>query len=274
MIDLSSSNSPPVALTIAGSDPSGGAGIQRDLCTFHSLHCIGTSVITALTAQNSKEVTGVYPISPECIEAQLKTLYIDLYPHAAKTGMLHSHECICTVHEHLPQDIPLIVDPVMVSTSGHALLDPDSIDTLIDLLLPRASIVTPNIPEAELLSGVKISTEETMHQAGDAILDLGAAYVLVKGGHSTSNKTHSVDILISKEGAMSLKKKRFPYDVHGSGCLLSAAITAYFAHGISITEACRHAKEFSADAIAHAVSGSCGVQMPGSWGKNQYLRKL
>jgi hydroxymethylpyrimidine/phosphomethylpyrimidine kinase len=273
MTVLSSSKSPPVALTIAGSDPSGGAGIQRDLCTFHSLYCIGTSVITALTAQNSREVTGVYPVSVECIEKQLKTLCIDLYPRAAKTGMLHSHECICAVHDHLPHDIPLIVDPVMVSTSGHALLDPDGIDTLIDLLLPRALIVTPNLPEAELLSGVKISTEETMHQAGDALLELGVPYVLVKGGHNTSDKTHSVDLLFSKEGVISLIKKRFPYDVHGSGCLLSAAITAYLTHGFSVTQACEHAKEFSADAIATAVSGTCGIQMPGSWAKHQIYKK-
>ena len=256
-LPTTSLNPPPIALTIAGSDPSGGAGAQRDLCTFHSLYCVGTSVITALTAQNSREVTGVYPVSTECIEAQLKTLLVDLYPHAAKTGMLHSHESICAVHKYLPQDIPLVVDPVMVSTSGHVLLDPDSIDTLIDLLLPRALIVTPNLPEAELLSGVKISTEETMHQAGAALLEFGVPYVLVKGGHSTLNKTHSVDFLISKEGVTSFKKKRFPYDVHGSGCLLSAAITAYLAHGISVPQACEHAKEFSADAIASAVAGSC-----------------
>ena len=145
---LSHKHLPPVALTIAGSDPSGGAGIQRDLCTFHSLRCIGTSVITALTAQNSGAVTGVYPVSTEAITAQMDTLLADLYPCAAKTGMLYSHECICAVHEHLPLDIPLIVDPVMVSTSRHVLLDPGSIGTLIDLLLPRALIVTPNIPEA------------------------------------------------------------------------------------------------------------------------------
>ena len=269
MTSPSSSVFPPVALTIAGSDPSGGAGIQRDLCTFHSLYCIGTSVITALTAQNSREVTGVYPVSTECIEAQIKTLCVDLYPHAAKTGMLHSHECICAVHDHLPQDIPLVVDPVLVSTSGHTLLDPDSIDTLIDLLVPRALIITPNLYEAELLSGVKISTEETIHQAGEALLDLGVPYVLVKGGHNLSNKTHSVDFLISKGGVISFTKKRFPYDVHGSGCLLSAAITAYLAHGSSVTQACEHAKEFSADAIASAVTGSRGTQMPGSWGKDR-----
>jgi hydroxymethylpyrimidine/phosphomethylpyrimidine kinase len=256
---------PPIALTIAGSDPSGGAGIQRDLCTFHSLRCIGTSVITALTAQNSGAVTGVYPVSTECITAQMKTLFIDLYPRAAKTGMLYSHECICAVHEHLPMDIPLVVDPVMVSTSRHVLLDPDSIGTLIDLLLPRALIVTPNIPEAELLSGITMETEEDLHQTGAAILDFGVPYVLIKGGHSTSNAMYSVDTLFSKTGVTSFSKKRFPYDVHGSGCLLSAAITAYLAHELSVTEACACAKEFSADAIATAISGSCGVPMPNSW---------
>ena len=261
---LSHDRLPPVALTIAGSDPSGGAGIQRDLCTFHSLHCIGTSVITALTAQNSGAVTGVYPVSTECITAQMETLLVDLYPCAAKTGMLYSHECICAVHEHLPMDIPLIVDPVMVSTSRHVLLDPDSIGTLIDLLLPRALIVTPNIPEAELLSGITIETEEHLHQVGAAILDLGVPYVLLKGGHSTSNAMYSVDTLFSNAGITAFSKKRFPYDVHGSGCLLSAAITAYLAHELSVPEACARAKEFSANAIANAVSGSCGVPMPGS----------
>ena len=254
---------PPIALTIAGSDPSGGAGIQRDLCTFHSLHCIGTSVITALTAQNSGAVTGVHPVSLDCITEQMDTLFLDLYPHAAKTGMLYSHECICGVHEHLPHDIPLIVDPVMVSTSGHVLLDPDGIDSLIDLLLPRALIATPNIPEAELLSGISISTEETLHEAGAAILDLGIPYVLLKGGHNTSDATHSTDLLFSQEGVCSFTKKRFPYDVHGSGCLLSAAITGYLAHGMSLFEACKHAKEYSAEAIANPVSGSCGIKMPG-----------
>lgn len=256
---------PPVTLTIAGSDPSGGAGIQRDLCTFHSLQCIGTSVITALTAQNSGAVTGVYPVCTEYITAQMDTLFADLYPCAAKTGMLYSHECICAVHEHLPIDIPLVVDPVMISTSGHVLLDPDSIGTLIDLLLPRALIVTPNIPEAELLSGITIETEEHLHQAGATILDLGVPYVLLKGGHSTSNTSYSVDTLFSKTEVTSFSKKRFPYDVHGSGCLLSAAITAYLAHELSVPQACACAKEFSADAIATAISGSCGVHMPGSW---------
>ena len=256
---------PPIALTIAGSDPSGGAGIQRDLCTFHSLRCIGTSVITALTAQNSGAVTGVHPVPPECIIAQMETLFVDLYPCAAKTGMLYSHECICAVHEHLPMDVPLVADPVMISTSGHVLLDPDSIGTLIDLLLPRALIVTPNIPEAELLSGITIETEEHLHQAGAAILDFGVPYVLIKGGHNTSNTMYSVDTLFSKIGVTSFSTKRFPYDVHGSGCLLSAAITAYLCSELSVSEACACAKEFSADAIATAISGSCGVPMPGSW---------
>lgn len=248
------------ALSIAGSDPSGGAGIQMDLKTFAKTGVWGMAVITALTAQNPVRVSGAWPMNPDIVSEQIETLLEDITPGAIKTGMLANADIINAVHEALPPGIPLVIDPVMVSTSGHQLLDADAVLDLITLLIPRSSVITPNIPEAEILSGLQgIADEETMEEAGRMILDLGAEYVLLKGGHGSGDT--SVDLLISRSGVIRLSHKRLPYDVHGSGCSFSAAITGFLARKNPIPEACEKAKKMVSSGIEDALSGISGRRM-------------
>lgn len=248
------------ALSIAGSDPSGGAGIQVDLKTFAKTGVWGMAVITALTAQNPVRVSGAWPVNPDIVSEQIQTLLEDITPGAVKTGMLANAEIIKAVYDALPPEITLVIDPVMVSTSGHQLLDADAVQDLITLLIPRATIVTPNIPEAEILTGMKgISGEEAMEEAGRKILDLGAEYVLLKGGHGSGDT--SVDLLISRSDVIRLSHKRLPYDVHGSGCSFSAAITGYLAREIPVPEACEKAKKVVSSGIEDALHGKSGRRM-------------
>jgi len=248
------------ALSIAGSDPSGGAGIQVDLKTFAKTEVWGMAVITALTAQNPVRVSGAWPVDPDIVSEQIQILLEDITPGAVKTGMLANAAIINAVDEVLPHDIPLVIDPVMVSTSGHQLLDADAVQELISLLIPRATIITPNIPEAEILSGMKeISEEGAMEEAGRIILDLGAEYVLLKGGHGSGDT--SVDLLISRSCVTRLSSKRQPYDVHGSGCSLSAAITGYLARENSVPKACEKAKKMVSLGIEDALTGKSGMRM-------------
>ncbi|HOJ95433.1 MAG TPA: bifunctional hydroxymethylpyrimidine kinase/phosphomethylpyrimidine kinase [Methanospirillum sp.] len=247
----------PAALTIAGSDPSGGAGIQMDLRTFAKTGVWGMAVITALTAQNAAQVTGSWPLEPVVVQEQIRSVLEDITPGAVKTGMLANDRIIQVVSEGIAEGIPLVIDPVMVSTSGFRLLDADAINTLCNRLIPEAFLVTPNIPEAEILSGIDtISSPEEMEKAGEIIMDMGAEYVLVKGGHGTGHE--SVDLLISERGVISYKARRLPYAVHGSGCSFSAAITGYLAQGHTIQTACEQAKQLISIGIIRAISGKSG----------------
>ncbi len=247
------------ALTIAGSDPSGGAGVQIDLKTFARTGVWGMAVISALTAQHASRVSGVWPMEPAIVEEQIQTLLEDMKPGAVKTGMLANAEIIETVVTTLPTAIPLVADPVMIATSGHRLLDAKAVRTVRDLLVPRAILVTPNIPEAEVLTGMKITDEAGMIQAGEQIRDLGAEAVVVKGGHGTGEE--SVDLLISRGGVVRLSSLRMPYPVHGSGCCFSAAVTGYLAQGMGIEASCHKGKEVVTKAIRDAIAGSGGMRM-------------
>lgn len=245
---------PSSALSIAGSDPSGGAGIQVDLKTFAALGLWGMAVITSLTAQNSFRVSGTMGIPPDFVGKQIDTLLEDITPGAVKTGMLANAGIIRAVIDHLPDTIPLVVDPVLVSTSGHRLLCEDAIGILRDGLIPRADLVTPNIPEAMVLTGMeRIVTEDEMEMAGGMIRDMGAGSVVIKGGHGAGDD--SVDLLVT-DRVIRLLSPREPYSVHGSGCCFSAAITGYIAKGEDIPEACRLGKEVISRAIRSAVKGS------------------
>ncbi|MDD1705930.1 MAG: bifunctional hydroxymethylpyrimidine kinase/phosphomethylpyrimidine kinase, partial [Methanoregulaceae archaeon] len=189
------SSIPPAACTIAGSDSGGGAGIQADLKTFTALGIWGTSVITAVTAQNTKEVAGFCMVPEEMVLLQLEAVLDDFDIRAIKTGMLGTAGMIRTVARALPPDIPLVLDPVMIATSGSRLLDEDATGVLLCTLLPRATVVTPNIPEALVLSGMKrIESLSEMKEAGRTILDLGPDYVVMKGGHLSGEE--AVDILV------------------------------------------------------------------------------
>lgn len=242
-----------IALTIAGSDSGGGAGIQADLKTFHQFGVHGTSVIVALTAQNTLGVNAVYPIPPDFVESQLHALAQDLPPHALKTGMLADASLVRTVAARIAGYgwSPLVVDPVMVSTSGHRLLTSDAEATLRDHLLPLAALVTPNIDEAELLTGLPVHDKAAMQRAGAALLELGAGAALVKGGHL--NHDELVDVLVTRDGTRRFAHARIQTSsTHGTGCTLSAAVTAGLALGHSLERSVEEALDFVQRAIAAA----------------------
>jgi hydroxymethylpyrimidine/phosphomethylpyrimidine kinase len=247
------------ALTIAGSDPSGGAGIQVDLKTFAATGVYGMAVITALTAQNAARVSGAQILDSTCVSKQVSVVLEDMVPGAVKTGMLATSSIIETVVHALPKGVPLVVDPVMISTSGHRLLDMAAVRSVRDILIPRATLVTPNIPEAEVLCAFEIVDEEGMQEAGMQILTMGAFAVVVKGGHGSGDE--SIDLLISRQGVVSLRSVRMPYSVHGSGCCFSAAITGYLALGFPMEEACQMGKILVSRAIEQAVCGISGMRM-------------
>lgn len=250
----------PIALTIAGSDSSGGAGIQADLKTFAALGVYGASVITALTAQNTTGVTGIHDVPPEFIAAQIDAVFSDLDVKAVKIGMLSRVEAIGAVTAGLDKWTPkhVVLDPVMVATSGDRLLSPDAIDALRTKLFPRASIITPNLPEAAALLGEKIAnTDADIERQGKALLAMGCRAVLIKGGHGTG--AESTDFLITTDSAIRLAAPRVATkNTHGTGCTLSSAIAAGLAKGASLEDAVRAAKTYVSAAIAAADSLGVG----------------
>ena len=238
----------PVAMTIAGSDPSGGAGIQADLKTFHQHGVYGTSVITLLTVQNTQKVDAVEILKPEFILAQLDAVTQDIPPAAAKTGALGSAGVIEAVAERAADfSFPLVVDPVMVSKHGAALLERDAADLLRRKLLPCAFLVTPNLPEAAELAGFDVIDQASMEKAAATIARLGPKSVLVKGGHLTG---HAVDVLWSDGEIYRFFSERIESkDTHGTGCVFAAAITARLARGQELCSAIKGAKTFVTRAI-------------------------
>lgn len=251
---------PPIALTIAGSDSSGGAGIQADLKTFTALGVYGASVITAITAQNTQGVQDVLALPQPIIAAQIASIASDLAVAAIKTGMLADRATVETVAHGLAAfpGVPLVVDPVMVSTTGHVLLAPDAIDAVRTKLFPRAAVVTPNLREAaRLLDAPVAATEDEMEAQGRRLLGLGAEAVLVKGGHGKS-KT-ATDILVLASGSLRLDAPRIDTcNTHGTGCTLAAAIAARLATGDSLTTAVERAKSFVWQAIQSGSAFTIG----------------
>jgi hydroxymethylpyrimidine/phosphomethylpyrimidine kinase len=250
---------PPVALTIAGSDPSGGAGLQADLKVFHRHGAYGASVVTLLTVQNTRAVTAVKLEDPSFVVAQLDAVLDDVPPAAAKTGALGSAAIIEAVAERAARfAFPLVVDPVMVSKHGAPLLADDAVAALAQRLLPHAALVTPNLPEAERLAGFPVRTPHDMERAAAAIAALGARAVLVKGGHLEGD---AMDLLWTDGQAVRMPGERIASThTHGTGCTLSAAITARLAHGEAIEPAVRGARAFVRAAISGApgLGGGCG----------------
>jgi hydroxymethylpyrimidine/phosphomethylpyrimidine kinase len=242
-------------LTIAGSDSGGGAGIQADLKTFAALGVHGTSVITCVTAQNPIRVYGVEPCTPATIRQQLEAVFDQLPPHAVKTGMLFSAPIIQTVAEFfenrkLP---PLIVDPVMVSTSGARLLEPDAVEVLTKKLLPMATLVTPNVHEAEILTGQKLRSVDNLRMAARIIRNRFGCAALVKGGHLPDSK-EAVDFYQDGQWEMMLGATYVKnVNTHGTGCTFSAAVAAYLARGLSLKMAMKNAKGYITAAITNSV---------------------
>ena len=243
----------PIALTIAGSDSGGGAGIQADLKTFAALGVHGTSAITCVTAQNPKRVTGIHACPPDIVSLQIQAVFAELPPIAIKTGMLYSAQIIRAVAGLLRQrkPIPLVVDPVMVATSGAVLLRKDAIELLKRELLPRAALVTPNVHEAELLVGSRLATVEDLRLAAKLIHRSFGCAALVKGGH-LARAREAADIFYDGNVELLLTAPLVRRTkLHGTGCTLSAAVTAYLAQGLSLSNAVARAKQFITDAIAN-----------------------
>jgi hydroxymethylpyrimidine/phosphomethylpyrimidine kinase len=244
----------PVALTIAGSDSSGGAGIQADLKTFAALGVYGASVITALTAQNTRGVTGIHLVPPDFVTAQMDAVFSDLEVKAVKIGMVAQLATIGAIVAGLERWSPrhIVLDPVMIATSGDRLLPADTVEALRTQLIPRASLLTPNLPEAAALLGETVaSNEAAIASQGQRLLAMGCGAVLIKGGHGQG--TESIDYLVSGNGVIALAAPRIDTkNTHGTGCSLSSAVAAGLAKGDDLETAVRKAKVWISAAIAAA----------------------
>ena len=249
----------PVALTIAGSDPSGGAGLQADLKTFHQFGVYGMSVVTLLTVQNTEDVSSVDPLDPAYVEKQLRAVLSDIPPQAAKTGALGTPEIIEIVARWAGRlSCPLVVDPVMISKHGASLMAEETRQVLAKGLLPKAFLVTPNLPEASVLCGRTVDNPDAMRDAARTIAELGPSAVLIKGGHLEGD---ALDVLYYEGRVEEFRAARIDSNhTHGTGCTYSAAIAAKLAQGASLLEAVSAAKQFITRAIESApgLGQGCG----------------
>lgn len=241
------------ALTIAGSDSSGGAGIQADIKTMSALGVYAASVITSVTVQNTLGVQAIQAIRPEIVTGQIRAVLEDFTPQAIKVGMVNDYDTIKAIAKGLENcNVKfLVVDPVMVSTSGSQLMQKDSIDVFVECLLPKATLLTPNIPEAEILAGMKIQTKADIDEAAMRILRLGCKTVLIKGGHLEGDK--KVDLLYVNGVLDSVHTYAhdtvYTRNTHGTGCTLSSAITSFLARGVDLWNSIAQAKEYLSQAI-------------------------
>ncbi len=249
-----------MACSVAGLDPSGGAGLSADIKTFHSYNVWGFAIITAITAQNPVTVHKIWNMTADQVIQQIRVLLEEYRIKVVKTGLLGTEDIIKAVNIAFPNSVELIIDPVMISSSIHRLINEGAVEALKEFLLPRALIVTPNIPEAEVLSGVKIFDDDSMKNAAHVILESGVRYVIIKGGHVMDN-LYSTDHIFWKGGSFQVSDFREPYEVHGSGCIFSAAITAGIAKGYSVADSVKGAKKFVTNAIKSAKMSPSGIYM-------------
>jgi hydroxymethylpyrimidine/phosphomethylpyrimidine kinase len=241
-------------LIVAGSDSGGGAGIQADIKAVTMLDAFAATAVTALTAQNTEGVFGVLPIAPEFIRQQMEVVLDDIGADAVKTGMLHDAGVIETVAEvlaALAPSIPLVVDPVMVAKGGAPLIEPGAIDALKRLLVPRAAVLTPNLPEAEILAGHAIADLAAMQRTADELLVLGCSAVLLKGGHLAGDTVYDVLVTASRRRVWQSARIDTRH-THGTGCTLASAIAAGLAQGMAIADAVERARDYVQRAIASA----------------------
>ncbi|MEM7537696.1 MAG: bifunctional hydroxymethylpyrimidine kinase/phosphomethylpyrimidine kinase [Chloroflexota bacterium] len=261
------------ALTIAGSDSGGGAGIQADLKTFSALGCYGMSVLTALTAQNTVAVTDIHPVPPPFIAAQIDAVLTDIGVDAVKIGMLHSPDVIETVTERLlhHQVHNIVVDPVMIAKSGDKLLQDSAVDALKQVLIPQATVITPNLPEASVLLGRPIEQESEMADACRALAELGPESVLLKGGHLAGTQSDDLLYLAATDELIRFASVRIESkNLHGTGCTLSSAIAAHLAKGHAIDEAVRKAKAY----ITAAISAGAAYQIGHGHGPVHHFHEI
>jgi hydroxymethylpyrimidine/phosphomethylpyrimidine kinase len=248
-------------LTIAGSDSGGGAGIQADLKTFSAIGCYGMSVITALTAQNTRGVTGIHPVPPAFAVEQIDAVFSDMGADAVKIGMLYSAELIEAVSDALKKHNAhkIVLDPVMVAQSGDKLLQDDAVDAIKAHLMPLADVVTPNIPEASILTGQSLKNWKDIEKAAETLAQHGSRSILIKGGHGDENKSTDLLFLARENRFVSLTADRIETNNnHGTGCTLSSAIAGYMAKGTDIEEAVQDAKTFMNQAIAAGAAYKLG----------------
>jgi len=256
----------PQALTIAGSDSGGGAGIQADLKTFQQRHVFGMSAVTAVTAQNTLGVFDISPIPTATISAQIKAIAEDFHVQSFKMGMLGNADIIrCVAHSLQDHHFGLcVLDPVMIAKGGAPLLQPDAVSSLIEYILPLADVITPNIPEAECLTGVRIDNAMDAQKAADKLLDQGAKAVVIKGGHGAGNIC--TDYVFLPEENFTLDAPRFNTpQTHGTGCTFSACICAELAKGENIAQAIRTAKAYITAAITHPLNIGHGHGPTNHW---------
>ena len=249
------SATPLRALTIAGSDSGGGAGIQADLKTFAALGVFGTSAITAITAQNTLGVTAVAEVPVEVINDQIEAVVSDIGVNAVKTGMLSSTEiveCVADAAERL-ELTPLVVDPVMVAATGAQLLRDEAVESVKNRMVPIATVVTPNIPEAEVLTGVEIGSVDDMELAGGELVTMGADAAVVKGGHFDDGSGRLTDVLVTRDGVKHFASLRIDTTSnHGTGCTFASAIAAHLAHGLDLVTAVDRSQRYVWNAMANA----------------------
>lgn len=238
----------PIALTIAGSDPSGGAGIQADLKTFHQFGIYGQAAITLLTVQNTRGVTAIETLAPDFVTAQIRAVVEDIPPHAVKTGALGTRAIVEAVAFEIASiPCPVVVDPVMISKHGAPLISDDARQALIAMLLPRAALIMPNLHEAEVITGLPVTNLHQMQDAARALVALGAKAVLIKGGHLEGV---AIDVLHDGQHLHTYPAPRIEtVHTHGTGCTYSAAITALLARGLSLADALPRAKHYITEAI-------------------------
>jgi hydroxymethylpyrimidine/phosphomethylpyrimidine kinase len=241
-------------LICAGSDSGGGAGIQADIKAVTALGAFASTALTALTAQNTKGVHGIHEVPLDFVDQQIRVVLEDIGADCIKTGMLHSDGVIRRVAKALDDvalDVALIVDPVMVAKGGHKLLDPDALGALRDEMLPRAWLITPNIPEAELLTGIEIKGLDDMRRVGDLLLTMGPRAVLLKGGHMEGDEL--TDLLVTADGVERFSGPRLvTRHTHGTGCTMASAIAAGIAQGLSLSRAVGRARDYVHTAILSA----------------------
>lgn len=266
------------ALTIAGSDSGGGAGIQADLKTFQELAVFGMSAVTAVTAQNTLGVHAVYPMTVEAVAKQIQALGEDMGADAVKTGMLFSAEIIKTVSDCIKKYRwkNVVVDPVMIAKGGASLLQQEAIFAMKNDILPLAEVITPNIPEAEVLTGLKIQTFEDKQEAALRLCDLGVRNVVIKGGHDENENT-STDLLFDGKEFHTFTSKRIPTkNTHGTGCTFSAVITAELAKGFTVYDAVSIAKDFIQAAIEDGIAIGHGHGPTNHWAyrKRKYFKEV
>lgn len=246
------------ALTIAGSDSVGGAGLQADLKAFEALGVHGCSVVTAVTSQNTKGVSSIFPLPASEVESQLRSVLEDVKLDAVKTGMLFSPDIVKTVSSMIKgHDAPLVVDPVLSATTGSSLHEAGFVDALISMMIPIATLVTPNILEASRLSGIKVKDERSARAAGQELLELGPGAVLIKGGHLKGNE--SADYLITGDSVTKISSPRVRAEVHGTGCALASMIAGNLALGLTLEDAIRSAKGMIFKAILARETVGVGV---------------